>query len=193
MQPDAKAFVTDYALSRRSYYADFLTMPVATSVAVIWLLTLHNFNPFVFFSAVLAGMIGWTFIEYSVHRWGFHGSFQRNDHTFHHMNPDDFLGVSPMTTAMIGAFAFWFLTTVFGALMGVGLLVGLVVAYLFYLYVHDKFHHKNVRAGTYIARINALHEWHHRRFRVNFGVTSPAWDFIFGTYQRNPVRPSNER
>lgn len=183
---------TDYALSRRSYYADFWTVPAATSVAVAWLLSLHNFNPLVFFSSMLAGMIGWTFVEYSVHRWVFHG-MNNKDHRVHHIYPDDFIGVSPLSTAMLGAFAFWFLTTMFGPMIGVGLLVGFVITYLFYLYAHDRFHHGNVKPGTYLARINAAHEYHHRRFKVNFGVTSPAWDYIFGTYQPNPVKPANER
>jgi sterol desaturase/sphingolipid hydroxylase (fatty acid hydroxylase superfamily) len=30
------------------------------------------------------------------------------------------------------------------------------------------------------------HERHHQRWDVNFGVSTPLWDLIFGTYERTP-------
>lgn len=185
MERAKEIFVSEYALSRRSYYADFFTMPAATSIAVLWLLTLHVFDPAVFVSAVFAGMVSWSFIEYGVHRWAFHG-LQNKDHRAHHMFPVEFIGVSPVLTAALGAFAFWILTLVFGPLVGVGLLVGLVSGYLFYIFVHDRMHHGESKRGSYISRLTLDHDYHHKRFRVNFGVTSPLWDYLLGTYQRNP-------
>jgi sterol desaturase/sphingolipid hydroxylase (fatty acid hydroxylase superfamily) len=186
------ATVSSYVLKRRDYYADFLIVPAATSVAVAWLLSLHIFNAFTFTSSALAGLFAWTFLEYAIHRWFFHG-FGSDEHRFHHIRPGEFIGFTPITTAIIGALAFWFLTVTFGPLIGVGLLVGLVVGYLFYLFVHDKIHHGGVRAGTYLAKLNANHDYHHFRFRVNYGVITPMWDYLFGTFQQNPARPMNER
>ncbi|MGH7175147.1 MAG: sterol desaturase family protein, partial [Minisyncoccia bacterium] len=74
-----------------------------------------------------------------------------------------------------------------GPCIGVGLLVGLVMGYLFYIVVHDRIHHGNIREGSLLATLDANHEYHHRRFKANFGVTSPFWDHVFGTYQRPPT------
>lgn len=184
--------VSAYALRKRDYYADFITVPIATAIAVMWLLSLHIFQPVPFASAVIAGFISWTFIEYAMHRWVFHG-LGRKEHSIHHIAPADFIGFTPLTTAIIGAVAFWFLTVALGALLGVGMLVGLVFGYLSYLIVHDRIHHGTVRQGTYLATLNSNHDYHHYRFRVNYGVITPVWDYIFGTYQLNPARPANER
>lgn len=174
-----------YALSRTGYYADFFTVPFATMVAVIWMLSLHNFDPKVFASSMIAGFLAWTFVEYSAHRWLLHFVFNV-EHRNHHLFPAAFIGASPLVTAIVGAFAFCFLTAAFGPIIGVGLLVGLVIGYLLYIHVHDRIHHGTITEGTYLAALNSNHSFHHRRFGSNFGVTSPAWDYIFGTYQRNP-------
>src|SRR5678815_4465653 len=182
---------TTFALSKAAFYADFLTVPAATTVAVFWMLSLHVFEPKAFASAVIAGFIGWTFIEYAAHRWVLHRTF-RGEHREHHIVPEEYIGVSPISTAVIGALSFWFLTTTCGPVMGVGLLVGLVAGYLSYLFVHDRCHHGTVRGGSYLATLNSNHIYHHSRYRVNYGVITPAWDYIFGTYQINPVKPLNE-
>lgn len=177
--------LSNYALSRRGYYADFWTVPFATSIAVIWLFSLHTVTAEVFASAILAGLIAWTFIEYVVHRWGFHG-FMSKEHRLHHIHPNDFIGFSPVGTAIIGAMSFWALTYALGPVIGVGLLVGLVIGYFSYIAVHDRMHHGHFARDSFLAKLNAAHEYHHRRFKVNFGVTSPFWDIVFGTYQKPP-------
>lgn len=180
-----------YSLTKSGYYADFVTVPFATAVAVFWLLSANTFVPLLFANGLLAGLFSWTFLEYATHRWILHRTHAR-EHRFHHIFPEEFIGVSPVTTAVIGAFSFWFLTTFFGPNLGVGLLVGLVTGYMAYLYVHDRVHHSMIRGGGYLADLNRNHAYHHDRFRVNFGVITPAWDIIFGTYQKNPAKPLNE-
>jgi sterol desaturase/sphingolipid hydroxylase (fatty acid hydroxylase superfamily) len=169
-------------LSRRAYYADFLTVPLATSIAIFWLFSLHQVRPEVFASSIMVGAALWTLIEYLAHRWVLH-AFASREHRFHHIYPAAFIGVSPLGTAGIGAIGFFLLTCLFGAVIGVGLLVGLVSGYLLYVHVHDRIHHGDYRDGTYMGYLRALHDWHHKRFRVNYGVVTPIWDILFGTYQ----------
>lgn len=180
----------EFELSRRGYYADFFLVPVATSIAAIWLFTNHAVPLEVFTSSILVGVIAWTFAEYAIHRWVFHGKslFMRKQHAFHHMRPHDLIGATSIFTSIFGAVAFWGFTATFGAVIGVGLLVGFVSGYLAYITVHDRFHHsESIKPGSTLAKLNRNHDFHHRRFRMNYGVTSPFWDIVFGTYQR-PTR-----
>lgn len=179
----------DFALSKRSYYADFLLVPPATLIAIVWLFTNHTpVRLDVFVSSVLTGALAWSFAEYAIHRWVFHGKslWLRQQHGYHHMRPAALIGVSSVATTIFGALTFWALTMVFGPVIGVGLLVGFVLGYLAYIVAHDRFHHGAENAGSMMATLNRNHDFHHRHFRMNFGVTSPLWDMIFGTYQRPP-------
>ncbi|MGH7175588.1 MAG: hypothetical protein ACREGR_04505, partial [Minisyncoccia bacterium] len=97
-----------YVMTKRSYYADFFTVPIATTIAVIWLFSLHTVAAHHFGSAVIAGVLAWTVIEYAVHRWVFH--VYSVAHREHHIDEDGFIGMSPIATAIIGALAFWVLT-----------------------------------------------------------------------------------
>ena len=185
-----RAIATSYGLSKRGYYADFVTVPLATSVAMIWLFSLHTVNAAAFGLAVITGAGAWTFAEYAIHRWSFHGNgpaaTYASEHRMHHIHPAEFIGASPVTTALVGAFGFWILTLLFGPALGVGLLVGLVLGYLFYIFVHDQMHHSTM-PGKYFAKLNAAHELHHRRFKVNYGIITPFWDHVFGTYEKPEV------
>lgn len=193
MEPNARAInaASEYALSKESYYADFFTVPFATSVALVWLFSLHTVSPIIFGAAVVVGFIAWTFLEYVIHRWFLHRAGAK-EHRFHHIYPAVFGGARPLTTAIIGAFGFFALVGAFGAVIGVGLLVGLVFGYLAYFAAHDKMHHGRVKSGTYLAKLNAAHDLHHRKYGVNYGVLTPFWDIVFGTYAVNTARPRNE-
>ncbi|WP_256220872.1 sterol desaturase family protein [Pseudomonas sp. CHM02] len=50
-------------------------------------------------------------------------------------------------------------------------------------------------AYAFIPGWVANHDLHHRHgVEKNFGVSSPLWDHVFGTYARaNPLRRSNSR
>ena len=80
-----------YRLSRLGYYADFFTVPFATMIAVVWMVSLHGFRPDVFASSILAGLALWTFVEYVTHRWIFHGT-HNNEHRLHHRFEVAFIG-----------------------------------------------------------------------------------------------------
>jgi len=187
---------SEYQLSKFGYYADFFTVPAANSIAVAWVFSEYPVSLKVFAAAIMVGFTGWTFLEYAFHRWGFHGAPRRTrlEHALHHIRPADYIGASSGVTGMIGGISFFVLTFIFGPQIGTGLLVGLVAGYIAYIYVHDRMHHAaSFRAGSYLAFLHSNHEFHHRRFKVNYGVTSPLWDYVFGTYVRNQTKMENER
>lgn len=168
-----------FDIGRNGYYADWISAPLAALAAVLWLGT--PTNPVYFASSIIWGIATWTFLEYTIHRFMFHspGHFTR-EHARHHVMPVDFIGVSPYGTLAIFAALGLGLPAVLGANIGVGFFVGLLTGYVAYIVLHDCYHHRR----WLFTSLRNNHDWHHIRPRVNFGVTSPAWDHVFGTYQR---------
>lgn len=144
------------------------------------------------FSAILAltlGALTWTLLEYCIHRWlGHDARFRPNffaaEHTRHHSEGNYFspawkkiLAAGGILT-LIGLPVYWF----FGQGGGVYLL-GIVLAYLSYEYIHYSFHVTSGRLG-YWKRMRRHHFSHHfSNPRLNHGVTSPLWDYLFRTYK----------
>lgn len=140
------------------------------------------------------GLLGWTFIEYLLHRWVFHRhwqpvslhTLQQSWHLNHHTAPDNpaFLHAQLYTSLPLYAFfyaAFYVCTDLWRA----GLLVsGLTVGYLYYELVHHLAHTRAPRSrlGRALKRYHLIH--HYAEPDRAYGVTSPLWDIIFGTSPR---------
>lgn len=139
--------------------------------------------------AAALGVLTWSLLEYVIHRWlGHDKRYLRNvfgrEHTAHHAKGHYFApswkkgAAALITTALVAPPA------VASAGWGLGLAYvgGLVGFYLFYELVH-RLAHVWEGVGPY-ARWLRRHHFHHH-FEdpaVNHGVTSPLWDWVFGTY-----------
>jgi sterol desaturase/sphingolipid hydroxylase (fatty acid hydroxylase superfamily) len=68
---------------------------------------------------------------------------------------------------------------------------GTATGYIAYDSVHWWLHHGHTRsrAGRWLKRYHLLH--HHQHNAARFGVSTPLWDFVFGTYvpTRVPAAP----
>jgi dihydroceramide fatty acyl 2-hydroxylase len=156
--------------------------------------------------AVSAGIGAWSFTEYVIHRWFMHEergpAIASRGHLDHHRQPTKRPLASPlslMMTFVIGLLVLcpvgaW-LATLVGAPWFVGTLVGLsgIATYLVYERVHFQAHFRPART-RYTRWQQRRHLHHHARGgAANFGVTSPVWDVVFGTYERvavdEPVPP----
>jgi sterol desaturase/sphingolipid hydroxylase (fatty acid hydroxylase superfamily) len=142
----------------------------------------------------VSGFLSWQLLEYVLHRFVFHLDARSEPlrrlvyhaHLAHHENPkavDNFfasLWLSVPIASLYFLFAWLLLgkweTTVY-------LWSGLVAGYLVYEYVHYQAHHGRPRAALfrYLKKYHLLH--HHRTPDLRFGVTSPAIDYLFGTYR----------
>jgi len=135
-----------------------------------------------------AGVFTWTFLEYALHNWAFHGAKGKNaasrEHLAHHTRPDYF---APWTTKLagavpalsaLGALVAWPTSAAAGALFAGGVGVG----WLAYEALHRLAHIQAPRTayGRWVRR-NHLHH-HFGSPRTNHGVTSPLWDHVFGTH-----------
>jgi dihydroceramide fatty acyl 2-hydroxylase len=140
---------------------------------------------------VLLGLLLWSFAEYILHRHVFHyvgpRLWQRRVHFIlhgvHHDFPQD-TGrlVFPLGASIPLGAAFYL---VFRALLGPALVdpffVGFTLGYLAYDGTHYAIHHFRMssRWGRWIKRHHMVH--HHTGEKARWGVSSPLWDWVFGT------------
>jgi len=144
-------------------------------------------------SAAAAGVLAWSLVEYLLHRLVFHldrwlpagERFCFLMHGCHHADPSDAgRNVMPLIASVpaFGAFlglALWILGTATGAVFG----GAFGLAYLAYDVMHYGFHQWCLpgRVGSYLKRHHLMH--HFRDDASDFGVTSPLWDLVFGTFR----------
>lgn len=173
-----------WQLSRHSYYADMVTVPALAVIALTRAVYL-NASVIEIAAGFVFGMLLMSFIEYSVHRWLFHRVYRR-EHWLHHVNPGSYIGVPGYQVILYFSLGYALLMGLAGLSIGTGLFVGVSVAYLIYVIAHDRFHHGRPRRWHgYWARQAARHMIHHEGKETNFGVSSPLWDRILGTYSAN--------
>lgn len=130
---------------------------------------------------ILAGLLLWTFLEYLLHRFAFHGFAP---HHRHHEAPREVRYIlAPL----------WFSLTATAVIYGVlGLVsgawresalagVGMIAGYLAYEAVHLRIHSR-AAGGRALRFLRKHHYYHHfASDRVHYGVTSPLWDHLFRT------------
>ena len=140
------------------------------------------------------GIILWTLLEYGLHRFIFHIQVPlRNpwlremvnaSHLAHHASPRDPVKVlvRPGYGLVVSSIFYGlFYTLTRSVFLTSGLVVGVWAGFLYYEAVHYRVHFSLSGSG-FIARQRRAHFYHH--FTNNkrcFGVTSPLWDYVFGT------------
>lgn len=140
------------------------------------------------------GVLSWMLIEYGLHRFVFHFNarslfgkkFVYAAHLSHHENPR---GTSRFFASLVLSlpiattyFLLAWITT--GSLHAASyLFVGLAAAYTCYEWLHFQAHHRRprLRLFKYLRKYHLLH--HHERPELRFGVTSPLFDMLFGTFR----------
>ncbi|GLT53707.1 hypothetical protein SLA2020_269600 [Shorea laevis] len=183
-----------------SDFWEFLTRTVWWAVPVIWLpvvcwsismsIQMGHTLPQIALMVVF-GILLWTLIEYTLHRFLFHiktKSYWGNTahyllHGCHHKHPMDGLRlVFPPAATAILCFPFWNFVKLFStpsttpALFGGGLL-----GYVMYDCTHYYLHHG--QPSIKMSRnLKKYHLNHHFRIQTKgFGITSSLWDKVFGT------------
>src|SRR5215831_2458501 len=141
---------------------------------------------------MLLGALGWTLIEYLLHRGLLHyhaqvGAIQHiidKLHLGHHRDPFDEAKITvpvyaslPIASALLGLFRLMAGSWEASAL----LMTGTIVGYLHYELVHFRIH-RGSRRGRCLKWQRANHLCHHYKDQDRcFGVTTPLWDWVFGT------------
>lgn len=143
-----------------------------------------------------AGLFEWTLAEYTLHRFLFHYPAKTPKaerifflfHGVHHAQPQDktrlvmpFPVSIPMAVIFYGLF-----TLVLGAMLKANhwvnpMAAGFLAGYLVYDLTHYATHHFPMRRGyaRYLKRYHMAH--HYKSPGTRYGVSSPVWDWVFGT------------
>jgi sterol desaturase/sphingolipid hydroxylase (fatty acid hydroxylase superfamily) len=142
---------------------------------------------------VAAGVLAWSAIEYVLHRFAFHFDarsergkrFVYDSHLVHHDHPKDLDDIfASLSTS--GPLAAGYLLVSLAVTWSLGatayLFVGLLVGYFTYEWMHYQAHHRSPRTRLfrYLKKYHMLH--HHGATDMRFGVTSPVFDLVFGTW-----------
>jgi 4-hydroxysphinganine ceramide fatty acyl 2-hydroxylase len=138
------------------------------------------------------GALGWTLIEYLLHRGLLHYHAQvaaiqniiEKLHLGHHWEPFDEAKITvpvyaslPIAFALLGLFRLIAASWEAAAL----LMTGTIIGYLYYEVVHFRIHRSAMR-GRLLGWQRANHCFHHYKDSGRcFGVTTPLWDWVFGT------------
>ncbi|AZZ94862.1 hypothetical protein EUZ85_30760 [Hahella sp. KA22] len=133
---------------------------------------------------IFVGLMGWTLIEYLLHRFVLHGMpLFRTWHAEHHRRPRALICAPTILSAsLIFVLIFlpaWIISDRWGAC---ALTFGIVTGYLAYSVTHHAIHHWRAN-GPWLRRRKHLHAMHHQSDgkSVFFGVTSVFWDLVFGS------------
>ncbi len=150
-------------------------------------------------SPVYVGPLGaiaflfWTLSEYLLHRFVFHFD---NDtplaqrlhfliHGMHHADPVDpsRLVMPPGASIGMGIAAYYMFRLFLGPIWVDPFFAFFVIGYLSYDYTHFYVHHFNptTRYGKYLKNSHMQH--HYVSPRSRWGVSSPLWDYVFGTLE----------
>ena len=140
----------------------------------------------------LGGILVWTLAEYALHRYVFHWykdtPWGRRVHFLlhgvHHDYPNDSDRlVMPLLTSVPLAVIFYtmFYFAFGGMRYAEPFFAGFAIGYLAYDGTHYAVHHfkQTTRIGKFVKRHHMLH--HHADHDGGFGVSSPIWDYVFGT------------
>lgn len=145
----------------------------------------------------IVGLISFTWVEYLVHRYLFHmltytefrAKIQYTLHGVHHEYPNDKdrLAMPPLLSITISTLLLFLFKLVLGDLV-FSFLPGFLVGYALYLAIHYMVHAypppKNMFKFLWVN--HSIH--HYKDEGVVFGVSSPLWDYIYGT-----ITPSSQK
>ena len=192
----------------KSDFLEFFTHISPVTILLLWgpvtiiLLVLAVLNapsavfPWYIPAAFVIGLFLWTFAEYTLHRFLFHHTptSPRQErifflfHGIHHAQPQDKTRlVMPFPVSIPLALVFYGLfTLVLGVLFKAPqwvnpLTAGFMVGYLVYDLAHYATHHFPMRSGyaKFLKRYHMAH--HYKSPATRYGVSSPIWDWVFGT------------
>jgi len=144
-------------------------------------------------TAAVFGGLAWTATEYGLHRFAMHEMRGKGlasvEHLKHHADVTYFSPASKKlaSAAATTAVAFPLATRLAGRRWATGFTAGMISTYFGYEVAHRRIHtHPPANRYGRWARRSHLHHHFGAPMR-NFGVTSPVWDRVIGTYDEPGV------
>jgi sterol desaturase/sphingolipid hydroxylase (fatty acid hydroxylase superfamily) len=152
------------------YYVDFWLFPLIAAVIVA-----VDCRSLAWLGWAALGALLFTFVEYWTHRVLLHRLLWNGKHERHHTHPWE-----PTI------FPVWYTPAIFAGfllLMPLPVFAGFVAGYCWFLAWHHALHHWQLDRRPWVRAYANWHNQHHRGLPVNYGITTPLWDLVFGTYR----------
>ena len=144
---------------------------------------------------VLAGLAGWTLLEYALHRFVLHGLRPFSDwHAEHHHRPAALICAPTILSAsLIAALVFLPAWALGGLWPACAITLGVLGGYLAYAITHHATHHWRA-SNRWTRQRKRWHALHHDRHRGpgHYGVTTSFWDHLLGQGVNHPS-PSTKK
>jgi 4-hydroxysphinganine ceramide fatty acyl 2-hydroxylase len=141
----------------------------------------------------LLGVLLWTLVEYLIHRYIFHYEPKSHlgkrlhyiIHGVHHDYPNDArrLVMPPSISVPLAVLFYILFLLIFGHLAP-GVFAGLVFGYVCYDMLHYATHHFPMKRGLWLWLKQYHLRHHYKDDDAGFGISSPLWDFVFGTTRK---------
>jgi sterol desaturase/sphingolipid hydroxylase (fatty acid hydroxylase superfamily) len=175
----------------RTHIAVPITVFFVYAVALLyWSITHTSLSWGITVTMFIVGAVSFTWVEYMVHRHIFHMAtytkwrekFQYTVHGVHHEFPKDKerLAMPPLLSITLATVLLLLFRVMLGDLV-FSFLPGFLVGYAYYLSVHYVVHvyqpPKNFLKKLWVN--HAVHHYKHGEYI--FGVSSPLWDYVYGT------------
>lgn len=169
--------------SKAAYVADFAFYGVVIAMlSAAVLLMAPDATWWRMGAAVAAGLLGWSGLEYVLHRFVLHGLQPFRDwHAEHHQRPTALICTpTALSAPLIGVLVFMPAWGALGAWLGCGFTLGVVLGYQVYATTHHAIHHWR-SDNAWIRQRKHWHAMHHHANRrpACYGVTSVVWDHAF--------------
>jgi cyclopropane-fatty-acyl-phospholipid synthase len=182
--------------SKAAYRADFALHGTAVAALVGYLLVTAPQGEWLeIAAAALAGLVGWTALEYALHRYLLHGLRPFSDwHERHHQRPGALIYTPTVLTALMFAIGVFLPTLLlFDSWIACALTGGLLTGYLAYAVTHHATHHWRAD-HAWLKRRKRWHALHHHHTEQPscYGVTTAFWDHVFGSTGQ-PRRSDNDK
>ena len=150
------------------------------------------------FSLSFIGFFLWSLTEYAVHRFIFHLEGQSTlgrrihylIHGIHHADPMDptRLVMPPVMSLSLGFIFYFGFRFILGPVWVQPFFAFFLIGYLCYDYIHFAVHHFNPRTRVGKALKQSHMQHHYVDPNSRWGVSSPFWDFVFGTADAESVK-----
>ncbi|MBE7440386.1 MAG: sterol desaturase family protein [Spirochaetales bacterium] len=185
-----KTWLEELSKKKLNYYFSFIFDTCTALVLLgggLWLSSAEGWTLLLQATALFAGgFVFFGFVEYLFHRWIFHSRLSpaKSGHAAHHQDPLAILALpwffDPIVFAIGWGLFYLLLHDTAQASIAAS---GQIIRYVAYGLLHHSFHHADFRWQPW-RRLRAYHNIHHELEDRNFGVSSPAWDYLLGTHYR---------
>jgi len=187
-------------LSRTHIAVPLIIFFTYSSGLLYWNVTHTTLSLNISIAMFFAGLLAFTWIEYLVHRYLFHmetytelrSKIQYAVHGVHHEYPKDKtrLAMPPLLSITIATLLLFFFRLFLGDLV-FSFLPGFLVGYALYLAVHYMVHAYQP-PKNFLRYLWINHSIHHYKDGGGvYGVSSPLWDYIYGTM--TPIKHGDKK